>query len=380
MRVVRQVLVAGLALVAGILTPGLPARVVADAFGPPVMVSQGYPPLRIYPEQVRAASGLQQPPSVSAHAALLVDLDSGQTLYSLRPNDPLPPASTVKIMTALVVLRRSRLDEMVTVSRSAADAAGSRMGLVAGEALTVKDLLYGLLLPSGNDAATALAEYVGGSEAGFVALMNETAAELGLAQTHFTNAHGLDDPAQMASAKDLMSLTKAALEYPAFATIVASPTAQVAGRTLTNTNQLLSTYPGVNGIKTGTTDAAGECLVASLMQGDHRLLAVLFGSQDRYADGEALLDYARAGWQWRTLDLADNALAWEVGPDGQRYRLRTARTSDVFLPAWQWPLAQPVSVLSSTVPLTGTAPAGALRLTLGEQVLAEVPLTVWQGP
>jgi D-alanyl-D-alanine carboxypeptidase (penicillin-binding protein 5/6) len=373
-------LVAGLVLVASLLGPVRQTRVAADAFGPPVITGQGYPPLRLYPDQIQAASRLQQPPPVSAHAALLVDVDSGQTLFSLRPSDPLPPASTVKIMTALVVLRRARLDEKVTVSPRAAGVEGSLMGLVSGESLTVEDLLYGLLLPSGNDAAVALAEHVGGSEAGFVALMNETAAELGLAQTHFTSSHGLDDPAEMISAADLLTLTKAALEYPTFATIVATPTAQVAGRTLTNTNELLGTYPGVNGIKTGTTDAAGECLVASLMQGKHRLLAVLLGSQDRYTDIKALLDYALANWQWRTLDLTDNALSWEADRDGRFHRLRTERTSDLFLPAWQWPLVQPVRVVSPTVPLTGTMRVGTLRLTLGEQVLSEVPLTTWQEP
>jgi len=236
------------------------------------------------------------------------------------------------------------------------------------------------LLPSGNDAAVALAEHVAGSEADFVALMNETAGELGLKHSHFANPHGLDDPQQTMSAADLLAVTQAALEYPIFAEIVGAASAQVAGRTLQNTNELLGSYAAADGIKTGTTDAAGECLVASVSHGGRRTLAVLLGSSDRYADARALLDYAQAGWRWGDLELTGAALDSEPGPDGQSHRLKVMDGKGLFLPAWEWALAQPERALDPTMPLTGTLPVGALRLKLGADTLAQAPLSVWHAP
>jgi len=367
----QRVLIAGLLLLLSLGTAG---------YGPPVLTDGRQPALRLYPEQVRAMRALSQPPAISALAGLMVDLGSGQTLYALRPHDRLPPASTVKIMTALLALQRANLDAVVTVSAAAANASGSRMGLGAGEKLTVRDLLYGLLLPSGNDAAVALAEHIGGSQASFVTMMNEAAAGLGLGQTRFANPHGLDDPAQTTSAADLVTLTRAALAYPAFARIVAAEQANTANRSLANTNQLLSIYRGADGVKTGTTAAAGECLVASVTRNGHRVLVVVLGSRDRYADAVALLEYAAAGWSWRPAALPDNALGWEIGADGRAYRLAAADKADLFLPTWQWRLVQPVRVLSADTPLTSTLPVGLLHYMLDGRVLATVPLTVWQKP
>ena len=349
-------------------------------FGPPVITDGGYPPVHLDPDGVQALSLSRRPPLVTAAAALVVDLDSGQTLYSLRSEDRLPPASTVKIMTALVTLQRANLDDVVQVSARAAGLGGSRMGLTSGEKLTVRDLLYGLLLPSGNDAALALAEHVAGSEEAFVELMNSTAAGLGLAGTHFTSSHGMDNPGETVSAADLVALTRAALAYTAFSEIVATPAASVAGRKLVNTNHLLSTFPGTDGVKTGTTDAAGECLVASRTRDGHPLLVVLLGSKDRYGEASALLSWADSGWQWRRVDLPGDALAWESGPAGRRYRLRAAESQDVFLPAWQWPLARVDRSLYPTVPLTSTASIGTLTLTLGGSPVIQLPLAVWASP
>ncbi len=349
-------------------------------FGPPV-ITEGQPGgLRMYPEQVRSAYRLTQPPAVGAKAALVIDLDSGQTLYAKKPNQPLPPASTAKLMTALVTVQHANVDDRVTVSARAAGTPGSRMGLVVGETLTVRDLLYGLLLPSGNDAAVALAEHVAGSQDAFVRMMNETGAALGLKNTTFANAHGLDDPKQVSTAADLAAMAKAAFAYPLLARIVATPTAQIAGRKLTNTNELLGVYQGADGVKTGTTDAAGECLVASVTRNGHRMLVVILGSGDRYADARTLLDYTTGGWRWQSVALADNALAWTTGLDGQPYRLRPTERKDIFLPAWQWGLVQSTRQLDAAAPLTSTLPVGTLTLTLAGRPLGLVPLAVWQGP
>jgi D-alanyl-D-alanine carboxypeptidase (penicillin-binding protein 5/6) len=349
-------------------------------FGPPVITDGRQGGLRLHPEHVRAAFQLTRPPSVSAKAALMVDLDSGQTLYAWRPNEPLPPASTVKLMTALLAVRHADVNQRVTVSPRAAETPGSRMGLVAGERLTVSDLLYGLLLPSGNDAAVALAEHVAGSEGAFVKLMNAAAAVLGLKGTHFTNVHGSDEPGETTSAADLVILARAVLADPFLAQIVAAPTAHIADRTLMNTNELLGAYRGADGVKTGTSDAAGECLVASATRDGHRLLTVVLDSQDRYADTRALLDFADMGWQWQNAALPDDALAWANGPAGRSYRLRATARPALFLPRWQWTLVEPVRTLVATAPLTSTLPVGTLTLTFAGRVLAETPLTVWQGP
>jgi D-alanyl-D-alanine carboxypeptidase (penicillin-binding protein 5/6) len=254
------------------------------------------------------------------------------------------------------------------------------MELIAGETLTVEDLLYGLLLPSGNDAAVALAEHVAGSEEAFVELMNRRGAELGLTHSRFVNPHGQDHPEQFVSAADLVVVTREVLRFPTFARMVATARHDVGGRSLVNTNQLLGAYPDADGIKTGTTDEAGENLIASVNRGGHRTIAVILGSQDRYSDARALLDYAAAGWRWGDLALPGGALDWEDGADGRPYRLREAEARSVFLPAWQWSLAQPERLLDPMVPLTATAPVASVRLRLGRDILAEAPLSAWTGP
>jgi D-alanyl-D-alanine carboxypeptidase (penicillin-binding protein 5/6) len=203
---------------------------------------------------------------------------------------------------------------------------------------------------------------------------------MSLAQTRFTNPHGLDDPQERTSAADLVKIAQAALAYPIFAEIVAQESAFVAGRSLQNTNELLGFYRGADGVKTGTTTAAGECLVASVTRSSHRLMVVVLGAADRYADAIALLDFAAANWQWRRVAVPADALAWAAGQDGQAYRLRAGQSPALFLPAWQWQLAQSVRVLDPSAPLTATLPVGTLTLTLGSQVLATAPLIVWDGP
>lgn len=367
-------------LVAVFLPLALLLFLACTGFGPPVLTDGGYPPLRLGPDDIARLMLTKRAIQLSAASALLVDLDAGQTLYALRPDEPRPPASTAKLMTALITLQRGSLDATVVVSEAAAGTEGSRMGLVAGETLTVADLLHGLLIASGNDAAVALAEHIAGSEADFVALMNAEAARMGLSATHFVNAHGLDAAGMTSSAADLLVMARAALEYPVFAEIVATRSQQIAGHDLTNTNELLGVYPGADGVKTGTTDEAGECLVASVSRGGHRIIAVVLGSADRYADARALLDFAEAGWRWDSVALPDNALAWAEGDAGHLYRLRAAASSAIFLPVWQWPLLQPIRRLDAAAPLTGASPVGALEWALAGQTVATVPLGILDGP
>jgi len=244
-------------------------------------------------------------PKLSAKSAILLDFTSGTVLFGKSIHQRLPPASTTKIMTALLTLEQGQLQSQVTISPLAAGQIGTRMGLAAGERLTVGELLYGLLLPSGNDAAMALAQQDAPSVQAFVDRMNAKARELGLADTHFVNPHGLDDPAHLSSANDLARLARYALRSePLFDEYVSIPHFVIAAGLghpafdLTSLNQLLGSYPGADGVKTGTTPAAGEVLVGSATRDGHRLLVVVMASEDRYADARVVLDNGFANDVW----------------------------------------------------------------------------------
>jgi serine-type D-Ala-D-Ala carboxypeptidase (penicillin-binding protein 5/6) len=310
----------------------------------------------------------------------VIDVPTGKTLFEKLADEPRPPASTAKLMTALVTIDQAPLTDVVRVTERAAAMQGSRMGLVAGEQLTILELLHGLLIPSGNDAAVALADYIAGSEEDFVGMMNAKAQELGLASTRFVNSHGLDAAGQMTTARDLARLAQVALQNKTIAEIVTMPSAAVAGHSLQNTNDLLRAYAGADGVKTGTTDEAGECLVASVTRAGRRTLLVELGSTDRYSDARKLLDYAASAFAWKDARLPDASVSWATDGNGAAYRLRSDGTSDIFVPAWQRPLLLPVVAIQPGAVYTSTAPVGELRWMLGGEALASVPLSVWQVP
>ncbi|QWV96613.1 D-alanyl-D-alanine carboxypeptidase [Geomonas nitrogeniifigens] len=210
------------------------------------------------------------------------------------------PASLTKMMTALVVLERCDLDEVVVVSRSAARETGSRIGLRRGEKFRVRDLLAATLIASANDACRALAEHACGNQRDFVIQMNARARALGLENTHFANACGHDNRGLYSNAHDLARLAERAMQLPQFAKIVASPNMRIAtldGRRsyyLRNKNRLIGRYPGAIGVKTGTTPNAGQCLVALAEREDRRVLLVIMHSRNRWQSAPALLDAAFA--------------------------------------------------------------------------------------
>jgi serine-type D-Ala-D-Ala carboxypeptidase (penicillin-binding protein 5/6) len=250
--------------------------------------------------QARAATPV---PWISAPEGIVIDGWTGGVLYAKNANVVREPASTVKIMTALVVLRhRIPLDRVVTVSPLAASYGGSTAYLYAGERLTVRNLLYGALLPSGNDAAVALAQTVTPYLATFVGLMNAQAARLGLRHTHYLTPNGFDTYGQVTTARDLALLARAAMRWHVFDTIVATRVwvaRSADGRTVhrwTNLNTLLWRDGAVNGVKTGTTTGAGACLVSSAQKSGKWILEVNMGSTEasRFADGASLLRYGFA--------------------------------------------------------------------------------------
>ncbi len=225
---------------------------------------------------------------VSATACVLMDADTGLVLYRKNEDQRMLIASVTKLMTALVVLEQGEVDETVTVT-AAHMAEGSSMYLRVGEKLTLEELLYGLLLCSGNDAALALTECAGGVEP-FVALMNEKAAALGMKNTHFANPNGLDDEEHYSTAYDMALLACAAANEPTLRRIASTRTAAIGGRTLTNHNKLLSRMDGCIGLKTGYTKAAGRTLVSCAEREGHRLVAVTLRDGNDWNDHEMLYD------------------------------------------------------------------------------------------
>lgn len=255
-------------------------------------------------------AALAQPSGVAADAWALADLRSGELLASHDAGERLPMASTTKIMLALVALREGGLDREVAVSpRAAAYAAPpySNVGLRAGDVLSLRELLMASLISSGDDAAYALAEALGGgSVERLVEKMNREARRLGLEDTHFQNPVGLDGRRHRSSARDLVRMSREAMQYPLFREIVATRYAVISTPDreipLTNTNELLFTYPPATGIKTGTTPAAGPCLVASAASGDESYVAVVLDARaDRFAASLRLLEYGFSAYDRREL-------------------------------------------------------------------------------
>ncbi len=239
------------------------------------------------------AYGAEAVSPVSARAAVVLEADSGQTLWEKNADEPMLIASTTKIMTALVVLERcADLDAQVTVDPAWTGIEGSSMYLKPGQVLSVRDLLYGLMLASGNDAAVALACVTAGSVEAFAALMNEKAAALGCGNTHFANANGLDDPEHYASARDLALITREALRYDTFRQIVSTPARTVGENTYVNHNRLLRECEGVFGVKTGYTMAAGRTLVSCCERNGLTLICVTLSDPDDWDDHEALYAWA----------------------------------------------------------------------------------------
>lgn len=238
-------------------------------------------------------------PVISAHSALMYDLTTKRTLYEKNSHEKVPMASLTKIMTAIVALEHPKSDDRYTVYGENLVGEDS-MGVLPGEVFTLKELLYGLMLKSGNDAAEVLASNHSGGREDFLRIMNEKAGSMGLSDTHFSNPSGLQgDGEQYTTAQDLLVITKYALEnFPDFAEVAATSehtlpaTATHQEYYLLNETNLLTTYPGVKGVKTGYTPEAGMCLVTFLDYKDHKIIGILLNSENRRQEMKDLLDYS----------------------------------------------------------------------------------------
>lgn len=272
---------------------------------------------------------------VSADAAVVMDADTGQVLYAKNPYQPRPIASTTKIMTALLAIECGDLQGMVTVSPHAAGVEGSSIYLRAGEKLSLEELLYGALMNSGNDACVAIAEHIAGREDIFVHWMNYKASLLGLKNTHFGNTNGLPHKEHLSSAYDLAVLTRYALNNPVFSRIVASKKHVISGpreqRYLSNTNQMLWSYKGANGVKTGTTSAAGKCLVSSACRDGRRLIAVVLHSDNRYADSIKLLNYGFNNYKNVVVVRSGQAISIIAASDGVKPMVPVGCSRDILV-------------------------------------------------
>lgn len=274
-----------------------------------------------------AAAQEEAPPSpeLAMAAGILVDGD-GNVLWAREEHAQRPPASLTKIVTALVVLERANLDDTAVITPDARAAPGGRIHAEEGWTFSVRDLLWALLLPSGNDAAVALAQKASpdGTVPGFVALMNERAAALGATATSFVNPHGMDEPGHLSTARDLALLTTAALGNPTFAEIVATARHEIGwpggtGKGIENHNRLLVTYPGAIGVKTGFTSGAGRSLAAAARRDGVTLVSVALGSPETFDETARLLD-----WGFGNYEALSARPLGRVGPAGSAPAARGA--------------------------------------------------------
>lgn len=244
-------------------------------------------------------------PIISAQGAIAVDLTSGVVLYEKNSDLPLLPASTTKIMTALVAMEYFPKNEILKIDNLSVE--GQKMRLVKGEQISLDSLLYGLLIYSANDAAEALAQNHEGGRAAFIEAMNAKAKALHLDNTHFANPTGLDEPGHVSTARDMVRLSAIAMSKPDFAEIVSikektvKSTDEKISHHLVSTNLLLGKLDGMKGVKTGWTEAARENLVGYVERDNHKILSAVLGSQDRFGETRELIDWVFENYKWENL-------------------------------------------------------------------------------
>ncbi len=320
-------------------------------------------------------------PSVSAKSAVLIEYHTGKVLYAKNADARLPMASTTKIMTALLALEEGNLSDMVTISHKAANAEGSSMYLREGEKILLSDLLTGLMLSSGNDAAVAIAEHMAASEAEFASRMTERAKELGCINTKFKNASGLPDDEHFTTALELARITGKALENEKFREIVCQKSASAGGRTLSNHNKMLSLYEGAIGVKTGFTKKAGRTLVSAANRGGVELIAVTLNAPDDWTDHTNMLDYGFSQMERRQLAAKGEQVSEIPVYGGTKDKVRVVIAEDVFLSVPKTEKTEINLLLGNSVsaPLENGEEIGRGEILLDGVKMGEVPLLIGES-
>ncbi len=282
------------------------------------------------------AKALSDPPQIGAKAAVLLEASTGKVLFAQNAQAQLPMASTTKIMTALLAIEEGDLEEMVTTDASAYGVEGSSIYLQLEETISLRDLLYGLMLASGNDAAVAIAVHIANGVEQFAARMNERAREIGAVNTNFVTPNGLPDENHYTTAYDLALIAAEAMKNETFREIVSTQyyrteTGAVA-RTFKNKNQILWKYEGGNGIKTGYTQAAGRCLVFAAEREGMQLVGVVLSCPNMFEDAMALLDYGMDNYEMRPLVQAGDRIANVYVSGGMKKRLALCAPADIMVP------------------------------------------------
>ena len=315
-------------------------------------------------------------PEVSAASAILVDAETGRVLYEKDAHTQRLIASTTKLMTALVAVESTPDLERVISVKPEYQAEGSSMYLRPGEKVSLQDLLYGLLLASGNDAALAIAGGCAGDVDTFVDWMNQRAQALGMKDTHFANPNGLDAPEHYSTAYDMALLARAVLEQETLKEMVATRSIQAAGRSLTNHNKLLWRYEGCGGMKTGYTDAAGRTLVSCATRGEQTLICVTLKAPDDWGDHAKLFDYGFETWSRFVLAREGKVFRHLPVKGSLIPQVGVVTASDVAYPLTGEETVRVRISLPERVsaPVEQGAIAGKLTFLLGEEVVGETYL------
>jgi len=332
------------------------------------------------------------PPAIEARAFILIDAKSGRILAEQNADDRLEPASLTKIMTAYITFQELsrnglQLDDMVTISPEASKAEGSRMFAEIGTAIAVENLLKGMIIQSGNDASIALAERIGGTEAHFAQRMNDTAQSLGMSNTHYENSMGLPHPNHYASARDMAILTRALInEYPEYYKWHSIKEFTFNNIKQANRNRLLWQDPTVDGVKTGHTDGAGYCLVASAVRNDMRLISVVMGTksdQARAATNAALLNYGFQFYEARTLYKAKTRLTEAQVWKGAESQVPAGLLTDfdVTFPRGQYETLKATMEVDnkSVAPVHAGDRLGSVKVTRNDEVIAQQDLVALES-
>lgn len=275
------------------------------------------------------------PPRITAAAGILVDAETGTVLWRRNADQRRPVASLTKVMTALLLLENTDLDDVITAPTGIESVQESSLHLADGEQLSAKDLLYAIMLRSANDACVAIAHHIAGSVPAFAELMNARAKQLGCRNTHFTNPNGLPDPHHYSSAADMARITLAAIRHAEFNAAVRTRrytltrTGNPNDTLVVNRSQLLGKFEGADGVKTGYTRAAGRCFIGSATRGGRRLICVVLNSRDPWADSKALLEYGFAGFTRVTLVKAGRRLGVLRVEAGMKDRVPAVAGKDV---------------------------------------------------